>query len=85
LSQRSQLAFLEGNLLLAIMIGQGVPEVKLHLRLARIAIWLSTMRDSASPRIMSRSSMAVIRTTSVMSLKIRGISEIEHHLHRDDP
>jgi hypothetical protein len=84
LSQRSQLAFPGGNLLSVTMIGQGVLEVKLHLQLVQITVWPSTMRGSASLRIVSRGNTAVIGTTSKTSSKIEGVSDSEHHLHHDD-
>jgi hypothetical protein len=61
-----------------------MPEAKLHLRLVQIAIYLSMMHNTASPRTVPRRSVAAIGTTSVMSLKIGGISESEHHLHHDN-
>jgi hypothetical protein len=75
--------FLRGNLRLATMIGPDVPEVKLHLRLVQIAIYPSMMHDAASPRIVSRRRAATIGMTFAMSLKIGGVLESEHHLHRN--
>jgi hypothetical protein len=82
-SQRSPLAFLGGNLWPATMVEPGLPEVKLHLRLVQIPIYLSMMSDAASPRTAPRGSAATIGMTSTMSLKIGSIPESEHHLHHD--
>jgi hypothetical protein len=76
-------AFLKGNLRPATMIGSGVPEVKLHLRLVQIAIYPSMMHNAASPRITSRRRAVTIGLTFAMSLKIGGVLESEHHLHRN--
>jgi hypothetical protein len=65
------------------MIEQGVPEVKLHLRLVQITVYPSMMRDAASPKTTLCGSAATTGMTSAMSLKIRGIPESEHHLHHD--
>jgi hypothetical protein len=56
-----------------------MPEVKLHPQLVQIIDCLSMMRGAASPRTMAHESMATIGMTSTISLKIRGVSEIEHH------
>jgi hypothetical protein len=65
------------------MIGQGVTEVKLHLRLVQIVIYPRMMRDDASPRIVPRKSAAAIGMTTTLSLKIGGVPEPGHLLHHD--
>jgi hypothetical protein len=57
------------------MIGQGIPEVKLHLRLVQITIWTSMMRDGASLRTVLRGNTTAIGMTSTMSTKIGGVSD----------
>jgi hypothetical protein len=76
--------FLKENHLVAIMIGQGAPEVKLHLHSALIGTWLETTHDDASPRTVMFKSTAAIETTSKTLLKIRGVFETEHRVHLDD-
>jgi hypothetical protein len=66
------------------MIGQGVPEAKLHLHSALIDVWLETMRGDASPRTAMFGNTAAIGTTSETLLKIGGVSETEHRVHLDD-
>jgi hypothetical protein len=70
--------FPEENRLVAIMIGQGVPEAKSHLPSALIGAWPETTRGDASPRTAMFGSTAVIETTSETLLKIGGVSETEH-------
>jgi hypothetical protein len=65
------------------MIRQDVLEVKLHLQLIQIIVYPSMMHDTASPRTVTHGSVAAIRMTFAMSLKIEGVPELEHHLHHD--
>jgi hypothetical protein len=51
----------------ATTIGQDMPEVKLHPRLAQIIAWPTMMHDSASPRIVICRTMVMIGMTSTMS------------------
>jgi hypothetical protein len=67
-----------------IMIGQGVPEAKLHLSSALIGAWLEMTRDDTSPKIAMSRSTAVIETTSETLLKIGGVSKTEHRVHLGD-
>jgi hypothetical protein len=82
--QKSRPAFPEENRLGAIMIGQGVPEVKSHLPSALTGAWLETTHGDASPRTAMCGSTAVIGTTSATLLKIGGISKAEPRVHRGD-
>jgi hypothetical protein len=66
------------------MIGQGVPEVKLHLPSALTGAWLETTRDDASPRTVMFESTVVIGMTSETLLKIGGVSKTEHRVHLGD-
>jgi hypothetical protein len=66
------------------MIGQGVPEAKLHLHSALIGAWPETMCGDASPSTAMFGNTAVIGTTSGTLLKIGGVSETEHRVHLDD-
>jgi hypothetical protein len=66
------------------MIGQGVPEAKLHLHSAIIGAWSETTRGDASPRTAMFGNTTVIGTTSETLLKIEGVSETEHRVHLDD-
>jgi hypothetical protein len=66
------------------MIGQGVPEAKLHLHSALIGAWPEATRDDASPRTAMFGNTAAIGMTSEMLLKIGGVSETEHRVHLDD-
>jgi hypothetical protein len=60
------------------MIGQGVPEAKLHLHSALIGAWPETTRDDASPRTAMFENTTTIGMTSETLLKIGGVSETEH-------
>jgi hypothetical protein len=84
-SQRSQSTFLGGNLQLATMIRQGMPEVRLRHWPVQIAACLSMMCDDTSPRTVPHASTAVIGMISTTSLKIGGISGSEHHPHHNGP
>jgi hypothetical protein len=59
------------------MIGQGVPEAKLHLHSALIGAWPETTRGDASPRTAIFESTAAIGTNSETLLKIGGVSKTE--------
>jgi hypothetical protein len=67
--------FPEENRLVAIMIGQGVPEAKSHLSSALIDAWPETTRGDASLRTTMFESTAVIRTTSETLLKTGCVSK----------
>jgi hypothetical protein len=66
------------------MIGQGVPEAKLHLHSALIGAWLETTRGGASPKTAMFRNTAAIGTTSETLLTIGGVFETEHRVHLDD-
>jgi hypothetical protein len=76
--------FLEENHLVAIMIGQGMPEAKLHPHSALIGAWPEMTRSGASPRTAMFGNTAAIGMTSGTLLKIGGVSETEHQIHLDD-
>jgi hypothetical protein len=56
-------------------MGQDVPEVKQPHQLAAIAVWLTTTHGATLPRTATCENMTVIDMTSMMSLKIIGVSE----------
>jgi hypothetical protein len=66
------------------MIGQGVPEAKLHLHSALIGAWLEMTRGDVSPKTAMFGNTTAIGTTSETLLKIGGVSETEHQVHLDD-
>jgi hypothetical protein len=82
--RRGQSATLHGNLLSEIKIRQNVPEVKPLHQIAATVAWLTTICVAASPKTATCGNMALIGMTSAMSLKIRGASEQEPRLYRDD-
>jgi hypothetical protein len=76
--------FLEENHLVAIMIGQGVPEAKLHLHSTLIGAWPETTCGDASPRTAMFGNTAAIGMTSETLLKIGVVSETEHRVYLND-
>jgi hypothetical protein len=66
------------------MIGQGVPEAKLHFHSALIGAWLETTRGDTSPRTAMFGNTAAVGMTSETLLKIGGLSKTEHRVHLDD-
>jgi hypothetical protein len=65
------------------MIGQGVPEVKLHHQQVQIAVYPSMTRDSASLRAVPLKNTIVNEMTSATLLNIGGVSGAELHPHHD--
>jgi hypothetical protein len=72
-----------GNLSSVTMIGQGVPDGKLHHRQVQVTVYPSMMHGGASVRTMPRRNTVMNGMTSATLLKIGGVSGLEHHPDHD--